>query len=81
MNIGIESARKAIEELDGLKLSEEKSLKVQYHKNKLEREREKKLKSFQNDMILSKSALFVKNFPRKYKEIDLQNNFGRFGEI
>ena len=30
---------------------------------------------------MSKCALFIKNFPGKFKETDFRNNFGRFGEI
>lgn len=52
VSVGVNSAKQAMEELDGSKVSEDKALKIQYHKTKLELERERKIKFFHDELSL-----------------------------
>jgi RNA recognition motif-containing protein len=47
----------------------------------LELERERTIKTFHSETILSKNAVYIRNLPKKFTETDLKDNFGRFGEI
>jgi len=80
---GTESAHNAQKELDNLYFAEDidKPLSVKFHKTKLQLEREHRLKSMENELILSKTALFIKGFPRQFTDQELMDQFGKYGEV